>query len=162
MLSEQDLYGGKICAALDRQHPRDLFDMHLFFKKTDEINDHLKKAFLFYLLSHNRPLSELLAPHHKDLATLYTNSFEGMSEEPISLSDLIQTRATLINTINKALTTNDKTFLLSFKQGEPLWHIPGMAVFKDYPSIQWKLYNIKSMAPDKHKQALEKLAAVLG
>ena len=28
-LSVADLYGGKICAALDRQHPRDLFDIKL-------------------------------------------------------------------------------------------------------------------------------------
>lgn len=28
-LSEADLYGGKLCAALDRQHPRDLFDVKL-------------------------------------------------------------------------------------------------------------------------------------
>ena len=27
-LSSYDLYAGKICAALDRQHPRDLFDVH--------------------------------------------------------------------------------------------------------------------------------------
>jgi len=26
------LYGGKICAALDRQHPRDLFDIHMLFE----------------------------------------------------------------------------------------------------------------------------------
>lgn len=27
ILSENELYAGKICAALDRQHPRDLFDI---------------------------------------------------------------------------------------------------------------------------------------
>jgi len=31
-LSPYDLYAGKICAALDRQHPRDLFDVHLLLK----------------------------------------------------------------------------------------------------------------------------------
>ena len=28
VISKGELYGGKICAALDRQHPRDLFDVH--------------------------------------------------------------------------------------------------------------------------------------
>lgn len=32
ILSPYDLYAGKICAALDRQHPRDLFDVHLLLK----------------------------------------------------------------------------------------------------------------------------------
>jgi hypothetical protein len=31
-LSFEDLYGGKACAALDRQHPRDLFDIDMLFK----------------------------------------------------------------------------------------------------------------------------------
>ncbi|NLX24793.1 MAG: nucleotidyl transferase AbiEii/AbiGii toxin family protein, partial [Lentisphaerae bacterium] len=40
ILCEADIYGGKICAALDRQHPRDLFDVHLMFRNpglTDDI-----------------------------------------------------------------------------------------------------------------------------
>ncbi len=28
VISHAELFGGKICAALDRQHPRDLFDVH--------------------------------------------------------------------------------------------------------------------------------------
>ena len=28
IVSMPDLFGGKLCAALDRQHPRDLFDVH--------------------------------------------------------------------------------------------------------------------------------------
>ena len=31
VLSRAELYGGKFCAALDRQHPRDLFDVAQFF-----------------------------------------------------------------------------------------------------------------------------------
>ena len=40
ILSLADIYGGKICAALDRQHPRDLFDIKLLLEKfglTDSI-----------------------------------------------------------------------------------------------------------------------------
>ncbi len=33
-LSEADLFGGKVCAALDRQHPRDLFDVKLLLDDT--------------------------------------------------------------------------------------------------------------------------------
>ena len=62
LLSFEDLYAGKICATLDRQHPRDLYDIHLLLKN-EGISERLKNAFLVYLMSHNRPMAELLAPH---------------------------------------------------------------------------------------------------
>src|SRR3546814_1358815 len=65
-----DLYAGKIAAALDRQHPRDLFDiLHLY--ENEGITDDLFRAFLVYLVSHNRPAHELLAPHLLDLEDCY-------------------------------------------------------------------------------------------
>ncbi len=161
VLSEYDLYGGKICAALDRQHPRDLFDMYLFFKQNPIINEQFKKAFLFYLLSHNRPIAELLNPRPQDIEASYVNNFEGMSDEPVCLADLLEVRLTLIAAINAALTENDKVFLLSFKKGAPQWAVIDAENFQNYPAIQWKLHNIKAMAPDKHAAAIKALEAVL-
>jgi predicted nucleotidyltransferase component of viral defense system len=161
-LSTEDLYGGKICAALDRQHPRDLFDIYLLFKTNPIIDQNLKQAFLFYLLSHNRPMSELLNPRLKDITDLYKHNFEGMSYEPVHLDDLYQTRLDLIRAINASLTEKDKEFLISFKRGEPMWNLISAENFQAYPSIQWKLHNIKAMTPDKHKLDLEKLMDVLG
>lgn len=40
------LFGGKICAALDRQHPRDLFDVHNILK-TEKLSEPIKKGFIF-------------------------------------------------------------------------------------------------------------------
>lgn len=91
--------------------------MHLFFKKTPVIGDLLKNAFLFYLLSHNRPIAELLNPNKKDLTELYANSFAGMSDDSVSLEALEQTRAYLVTAMNQALISEDKSFLMSFKQG---------------------------------------------
>jgi predicted nucleotidyltransferase component of viral defense system len=53
VLAIEDLYGGKICAALDRQHPRDLFDIFLLLEN-EGITDAIRKAFVVYLCSHNR------------------------------------------------------------------------------------------------------------
>jgi hypothetical protein len=47
-------------AALDRQHPRDLFDVRDLLAN-EGIDDVLRKAFIVYLLSHDRPMSEVLA-----------------------------------------------------------------------------------------------------
>ena len=54
VLSRAELYGGKFCAALDRQHPRDLFDVAQFYK-TSTITDEIKSGFLALALGHNRP-----------------------------------------------------------------------------------------------------------
>jgi predicted nucleotidyltransferase component of viral defense system len=44
LLSFEDLYAGKICATLDRQHPRDLYDIHLLLN-----NEGISHYFLKYL-----------------------------------------------------------------------------------------------------------------
>ncbi len=66
VLSFADLYGGKICAALDRQHPRDLFDIKLL-SEARGLNEEVSQAFVIYLASHNRPMSELLSPNFQGM-----------------------------------------------------------------------------------------------
>ena len=63
-LSLAELYGGKLCAALDRQHPRDLFDVHGLFQ-AEGITDEIRRAFVIFLASHDRPMSELLNPNRQ-------------------------------------------------------------------------------------------------
>lgn len=67
VVSFADLYGGKIIAALDRQHPRDLFDVRDLLAK-EGIDDNMRRAFLVDLLSHNRPMAEILAPARKSIS----------------------------------------------------------------------------------------------
>ena len=59
IISEAELWGGKICAALDRQHPRDLFDIYNLLN-TVGINSEIKNGFISLLLAGNRPLHEML------------------------------------------------------------------------------------------------------
>ena len=70
-LSIADLYGGKICAALDRQHPRDLFDIKLLLEN-EGITNQIRTAFIVYLISHNRPMNELLNPTFIDLSIQFS------------------------------------------------------------------------------------------
>ncbi len=69
-LDVADLYGGKICAALDRQHPRDLFDIMLL-QTEGVIPDNIRQAFVVYLAAHNRPIAELFSPNPKPLESLF-------------------------------------------------------------------------------------------
>ncbi len=64
----------EICAALDRQHPRDLFDVKLLLDN-EGITDKIRTAFIVYLISHNRPMNELLNPTFQDISHQYTSEF---------------------------------------------------------------------------------------
>ena len=159
-LSQADLYGGKICAALDRQHPRDLFDVHLLLEN-EGLTPAIRRAFVVYLASHDRPMSELLDPQFKDIAEAYATQFAGMPREPVPLEILIETRARLVALIRRDLDADEIRFLLSLKQGDPDWSALDLAHLKELPALQWKLQNIRRMAQPKRAQAFAKLQRLL-
>ncbi|HQS84267.1 MAG: hypothetical protein B7Y25_05030 [Alphaproteobacteria bacterium 16-39-46] len=160
VVSLEDLYGSKICAALDRQHPRDLFDMMIFFQN-HELSRPFVRAFLFYLLSHNRPLAEVLHPTFLDIKMPYERSFLGMTKEMVSLEALIDTREKLVSELRQKLTHKDKDFLISFKKGNPDWSYSDVENFQDFPSIKWKLKNIQLMTQEKRQKMLVNLEKIL-
>lgn len=160
VLAEPDLYGGKICAALDRQHPRDLFDVMVLLRSgglTREVLD----GFLVYLISHKRPMAELLDPQFKELSDVFENQFQGMTHEPVTLEELLQARVDLLAAIARQLTDQDKQFLMSIKRGKPDWALHSARGIEQFPAIQWKLKNIRAMRADKHRSAVERLEKVL-
>ncbi len=160
VLSELDLHAGKLCAALDRQHPRDLFDM-LYFFENHEYNDALIDTFIVCLISHNRPISEVLNPRHLDISQAYENEFVQMTESPVPLDTLLETRTKLISMVQTNLTEQHKQFLLSFKKRSPNWSLLGVTGIDQLPAVKWKLHNLNNMSEKKHAQALEKLQRVL-
>jgi predicted nucleotidyltransferase component of viral defense system len=154
-----DLYAGKICAALDRQHPRDLFDVKLVLENEGFTED-LRKTFLVFLISHQRPIFELLAPNRKDIREIYESEFSQMAEEDVSVEELENTREQLIEIINSQITKEEREFLLSFKNMTPKWELLGLSNIDEVsklPSVQWKLFNLQKMDKVKHKQAYQKL-----
>jgi len=155
-LSFADLYGGKICAALDRQHPRDLFDIKSLFDN-EGITENVRKAFVIYLASHNRPISELLNPQRLDIRSAYQNEFSGMAIIPVEYEFLLTARERLITDLQQNLTDSEKHFLISVKEGQPQWDLLGIAGVDLLPAIQWKLNNIQKMNKAKHQKALDSL-----
>ena len=140
VVSFPDLYGGKIVAALDRQHPRDLFDVRDLFAK-EGIDDKVRKAFIVYLLSHDRPMGEVLAPPRLDISAEYKHGFEGMVDEPVTLDELLKAREDLIAEIVGKMPEQHKRFLISVKRGDPDWALLDLPAAKDLPAVQWKLEN---------------------
>ncbi len=155
-----DLYGGKICAALDRQHPRDLFDVGDLLRH-EGLTPELINVFLVYVISHPRPIAELLQPNFKELSVVYMREFAGMTTEPCELDALIEIRRNLVEGLGKRLSQSHKDFLRSFKFGEPQWDLLGLSDVPGLPAVQWKLQNIRNMQEAKRGIALEKLEAVL-
>lgn len=158
-----DLYAGKLCAALDRQHPRDLFDVK-FLLENEGLTDNLRKTFLIFLISHQRPMSELLAPNRKDISEIYETEFKQMAEVDVPLEQLEEARENLIHLINSQMTDNEKKFLLSFKSKNPDWNLLEMensTVIANLPSVLWKMINLEKMPVQKHKEAYDKLQNIL-
>lgn len=160
MLDIAEVYAGKLCAALDRQHPRDLFDVKLLFE-TSGITDSIRQAFVVYLASSPRPMSELLSPNRLDIRGAYQEAFLNMTERPISLNDLLVVRERLITELILSLSEKERLFLLSLKQGKPDYSLLPFSHLHTLPSIQWKLLNINKMKKNKHAYMVNKLKAVL-
>ncbi len=165
VLSEGEIYGSKICAAFDRQHPRDLFDVKLLLD-SEGITDDIKFGFLCALLSHPRPIHEVLKPRVVDQKNAFDSHFQGMSFIPFSYNDHEKTRDQLFTEMDKALTEVDRNFLRSFKTGEPDWQLAKeYGLMKNMPAVQWKFLNIqrlKNENPSKHQDMLDELERKLG
>ena len=160
-LSVADLYGGKLCAVLDRQHPRDLFDVNTLMEM-DGITPEIRRAFVVYLAGHNRPMNELLAPHLKDITSLFHGHFQGMTREDVSLGSLTAIQRQLPERLVSSLDEDERAFLLALKAGQPDWDRLGLEGLDRLPALQWKLKNIRRMDPRKHREALDRLAQILG
>ncbi len=160
-LAVVDLYGGKLCAALDRQHPRDIFDIKILMEN-EGITDEIRTAFVIYLASHGRPMNELLTPNLKDFRQVFEKELAGMTSKEVEHKELVAVRDRLIETIKNTMTENEKKFLLSIKQGEPDWTLLAVTGIDQLPAIQWKLINIRKMDKKKQKESLQKLQAALG
>jgi predicted nucleotidyltransferase component of viral defense system len=161
VVSFADLYGGKIVAALDRQHPRDLFDVRDLLAN-EGVTDEIRRAFIVYLLSHNRPMSEVLAPTRKDIAGEFKRGFAGMAETDVSLDDLLETREALVATITGGMPGHHREFLLGFERGTPDWsllEVQGAAVL---PAVQWRQHNLDKLDPSEREKLAARLAEVLG
>ncbi len=156
LLPQGQIFGSKICAALDRQHPRDLFDVK-YLLNNEGFTKEIKEGFLFYLLGHSRPINEVLHPNWQDQKQAMETQFSGMSKEDFTYEDYEGTREALLKVIHESLTDEDKKFILSLKDLKPDWTVYN---FEKFPGIAWKLENLQKLKdknPEKHQALYTKL-----
>ncbi len=159
IVSFEDLFGGKLHAAVDRQHPRDLYDVKLLYEN-EGFTDELFRTFLIYVASSPRPPHELLNPHLIDLDQPYAREFEGMTKSVVDLEELIATRDRLIGDIQSRLDVDAKRFLRTLHEGEPDFEAISRPQAAELPAVRWKLINVnklKTENPGKHADQGEEL-----
>ncbi len=159
-VSSADLYGGKLCAMLDRQHPRDMFDVKELMENGG-ITPEIRKAFVVYLAGHSRPMDELLSPKLKNMETVFEREFVGMTTEPIPYKELAGARGKCVAQLQRDLEKNERAFLLSIANAEPAWNLLGIPNLDRLPALQWKLQNVAKMAAKKRADAVERLKSTL-
>ncbi len=145
------LFGGKIIAALDRQHPRDLFDVK-YLLETEGFTQEVKEGFMLYLLCSDRPINEVIMPNFQDQRAAMVNQFAGMTDEVFAYEEYERVREKLVQTLHENLTEDDKAFLLSIKNVTPDWSIYD---FERFPAIRWKLQNLQNLKdknPDRNRE----------
>jgi len=144
LLASEELYGSKIVAALDRQHPRDLFDL-LGLYDEGGLSDGVVECFVSYLAGHNRPIHEVLFARKADVSRAYVNEFRGMTREPIELNVLLEVRERLFAELPAALTLAHRSFLLGLAAAEPDWDLMACPHLGDMPALRWKLRNLENL-----------------
>lgn len=145
-LAPDELYGGKIVAALDRQHPRDLFDISELYR-AGGITGGMVECCVTYLAGHNRPIHEVLYPRPKDIEREYESTFVGMTVESVDLETLVEARSRLMTELPNRLTDNQRRFLFGFCRATPNWGLLQCRHASELPALRWKLQHL-----EKHRQ----------
>jgi predicted nucleotidyltransferase component of viral defense system len=164
VVSLEDMYGGKLVAAMDRQHPRDLFDVLQLFAH-EGITPGIRRAFVVYLASHNRPVHEVLFPSLRDIRQEFEHSFAGMTVEPVELETLLAARERLVRELQSGLTVEERRFLLSLVAAKPEWSLLGTPHLEELPGLRWKLQNLERLRKTnarKFDEQSDALARLLG
>lgn len=144
VVSLEDVYGGKLMAAMDRQHPRDLFDVMQLFAH-EGITAGIRRAFVVYLASHNRPVHEVLFPSLRNIRHEFEHNFVGMTAEPVAIDALLAAREQMMRELQQGLTEEERRFLMSLVTAEPEWALLDIPHVDKLPGVRWKLQNLERL-----------------
>jgi predicted nucleotidyltransferase component of viral defense system len=164
VLHPDELYGSKLVAAMDRQHPRDIFDIHKLYQENG-LTEGIIECFVCYLAGHNRPIHEVLFANEINIESSHANEFEGMTREALSLGSLLETRKRLFAELPARLSGNQRTFLASLAEAKPDWSLMSCRHLAEMPAIRWKLANLEHLRtrnPAKFSQQSRELRKRFG
>ncbi len=161
VVSKPELYGGKMCAALDRQHPRDLFDIAGLFAS-------MLRSSAFWTACRHAALPQqahprALNPTPKDQTEVLKKEFEGMTDAPFTYTDHLAAFETLLKFLRSGVAPYRQLLLdfVSLKADLSRALIPNL---DRLPAIGWKQENLRRLQsenPKKFEEQYEKLYNLL-
>ena len=160
VVSFPDLFAGKLVAALDRQHPRDLFDVHDLLSN-EGIDDGLRTAFIVYLVSHHRPIERLLVPARRDMREEFERGLAGMMDVPVALDVLVRTREELVGEIVGRMPDAHREFLRSIASGEPQWSLLEAPNVNSLPAVAWRMRKLAQLDERERSAMVKSVEAAL-
>jgi predicted nucleotidyltransferase component of viral defense system len=161
LLAPEEIYGGKLVAALDRNHPRDWFDVMLLLKQ-EGITPSIRRCFVAYLAAHNRPPHEVLFGPVRSLADSFDLEFRGMTTEAVTLEKLEAVQLRVREELPGQLDAAERRFLVSLVSNAPDWTLLGIPHLPEMPAIRWKLANLERLQRENKKKFAEQLAELQG
>lgn len=105
---------------------------------------------------------EILNPHPKNMIDVFEKEFKDMTDKDVAYYDLDRARDKLVSMLRNELTTEERRFIVSVKEGNPKWEFFALKGVENLPAVKWKLLNIRKMDPLKHQEAITKLRGYLG
>lgn len=161
VLDFADLYAGKLCAALSRQHPRDLFDLQPLLDE-GRLDERLWRTFLVYLTCSSKPVAEMLAPQEpRDFDAIFTAHFQGMTEAPVTATSLLDVRTRLLKYVSELLDAPSRAYLESVEREAPDFTLIGLPHAAVLPGVRRKLSNLGQRSAAKRTADFEQLTAFL-
>ena len=146
LLARDELYAGKLVAALERQHPRDLFDVAVLMHSEGGVTETMLDCFTVYLACNPRPFHEVLCGSDQDIRRVFEVNFKGMTDVVVTVEDLELARSQLRTDILANLGEARFEFLHSLLRLEPRWDLMPFEDLEQMPALKWKLSNLERLA----------------
>jgi hypothetical protein len=106
------------------------------------------------------PPHELLKPTLVPLDASYAAEFEGMTNVPVPLAALVETRTRLIADVKAQLDEPARKFLLSLHDAEPDFGLIALPKAAELPAVRWKLQNLERLKRDNPAKHAELRTAI--
>ena len=106
-------------------------------------------------------MHEVVAPTRKKLDAEFARGFEGMTDAPVRLSELADTREQFIDTIIGKMPEAHRNLLVAFVEGKEDWAALGVADAAKLPAIRWRQQNLGMLTAERRAELARLLLEAL-
>ncbi len=159
LLSFPETCAGKFNAALDRQHPRDLFDVGVILD-SEGVGEEVRIAFVVNLLTQSRPFAHTLNPVIREPEAHLLSDLREMTEHVVDVDALVRNLVDLKYDLCDRMPPHHREFLSSFTLGHPDWSLLEVPQVDEMPAVRWRLQQMESLSEYRRRDLASALQAV--